>query len=116
MVKTSEAMSIIVAILAVFGAYSILDMLRTNLLYPRRVRRSLRAAMVLPNEADAIHTAQYAAYLRREQKISRGRLIILANDDIINVSDELSRLGEVYYFKRKEEVEYAGRESGRQEP
>lgn len=110
-----DIISILVAILAVFGAYTILDMLRVHLLYPKRIRHSLRATMMLPTEVDTSHAAQYAAYLRREQKISRERLIILVNDDIINVSEEISRLGEIYYIKRKEEIADAGREIGRQE-
>ena len=87
-----DILEIIVAMLAVFGGYTVLDMLRVRLLYPKRVRLMLRAAFVYDTYENAARVHEYAAYLKREQKISAEPLIILANNDIINGNEAYSRL------------------------
>lgn len=108
-----EILEIVAAVLAALGIYTVFGMLRIRLLFPRRVRRTLRAAVVVSDTSQLYEAAAYAAYLRREQKISPERLIILTNDDIIISNEELTRLGELYrYIKCKEindDTEYTDR-------
>lgn len=109
-------LEIIVAMLAVFGGYTVLDMIRVRLLYPKKVRMRVRAAVVLFDKTELAGAADYARYLRREQKISSERLIILANDDIIKNSEDLSRCGEVFeYINCKESNDDAELSNGREE-
>ena len=77
-----EMLEITVAVLAAFGVYSILEMVRFSLLFPRRIRKNVRAAVVF-DENSYRETVAYVNYLRREQKISPERLIIIKNNGII---------------------------------
>ncbi len=90
-----DILEILVAMLAVFGGYTVLDMIRVRLLYPKRVRVMLRAAFVYDTYENAARVCEYADYLKREQKICPKPLIILASDDIIKDNEEISRLCEV---------------------
>ena len=79
-----EIIEIIIAVLAVFGVYTLLDMLKFRLLYPSGLRERLRAAVYIDNGSDDLsEVAAYAKHLGREHKISRGRLIILSESGII---------------------------------
>ncbi len=91
----TDFLEILVCVLAVFGAYTLLDMLRARLLYPRRARTRLRAAVILDDGDDICDALQYASYLRREQKISSERLIILSKDGIIENGEYLAQIGEL---------------------
>ncbi len=84
-----EVLEIFAAVMAVFGIYSILDMIRVRLLYPKRVRMLLRGAVFVSTPEEMRAVSEYAAHLRREQKISGERLIILVKDDIIVNNDEI---------------------------
>lgn len=92
----ADFLEILVCVLAVFGGYTLLDMLRERLLYPRRVRARLRGAVILDDDDSICAVVQYASHLRREQKISSERLIILVKDDIIEDSEYLAQLGEIF--------------------
>lgn len=87
-----DILEILVAMLAVFGGYTVLDMIRVRLLYPKRVRVMLRVALVYDTYENAAQVCEYADYLKREQKICPEPLIILASDDIIKGNEEISRL------------------------
>lgn len=89
-----EVLEIFAAVMAVFGIYSVLDMIRLRLLYPKRVRMLLRAAVFVSTPEEMRAVSEYAAYLRREQKISGERLIILINDDIMVNDDEIGGYAE----------------------
>ena len=91
-----DLLEILVCVLAVFGAYTVLRMIKTNLLYPRKVRLRLRGAVVIDEEENVCALARYAAYLRSEQKISSERLIILLKDDIMKDSEYLGDIGESF--------------------
>lgn len=97
-----DILEIIASVLAVFGAYTLLDMLRLALLYPRRDRMKLHAAFFL-GDGDASKAAAYARRLRLDKKISSGRLIILVKDDIIIGKDDISPFGDVYTIIRCKE-------------
>ncbi len=90
-----DILEIIVAMLAVFGGYTVLDMIRVRLLYPKRVRMLLRAAFVYDTYENAARACEYADYLKREQKICPEPLIILADNGIIESNEEILRLREV---------------------
>lgn len=90
-----DILEILVAMLAAFGGYTVLDMIRVHLMYPKRVRLKLRAAIVSDTYANAVRAYEYANYLKREQKISAEPLIILTENDIIRSNEEISRLCEV---------------------
>ena len=112
-----EIIEIFAAVMAVFGIYTVLDMLRVRILYPRNTREALRAVVVLDENTNLSEAASYAKYLRLERKISPERLIILANDDIIINDAEISCFGEVIYCSKNKEADYDGEhESGREEP
>ena len=112
-----EIIEIFAAVMAVFGIYTVLDMLRVRILYPRKVRATLRAAVVLGENANLCEAASYAKYLRLERKISPERLIILINDDIIINDAEISCFGDVIYCSKiKEADDDREHESGREEP
>ena len=110
-----EILEIAVSVLAVFGAYTILDKLRFNLLFSKKVRMSVRVAIIFQNEEQARICADYARALWREQKICDRRLIILTKDDIINVEKSASSIGDVYEYKEcKEKVQDAQRSDTRE--
>ncbi len=111
-----EIIEIFTAVMAVFGIYTMLDMLRVRILYPRKIRTALRAAILLNEETNLPEAASYAKYLRLERKISPERLIILANDDIIINDTEISCFGEIIYCNKIKDADYDGEhESGREE-
>ena len=84
-----EIIEIFAAVMAVFGIYTVLDMLRVRILYPRKTREHIHGAVILSENVNLSEAASYAKYLRLERKISPERLIILTNDDIIiNVKSE----------------------------
>ncbi len=78
-----DILEIIVAFLAVFGAYTLLDRFKLWLLYPRRVRMLIRAAVEPCTEEDLRKARAYYKALRAERKISPKRLIILPEDVIM---------------------------------
>ncbi len=95
-----EFLEIIAAVLAVFGIYCILDMVKVRILYPKHVRKLIRAAVVVSDKKQLCQAASYAAYLRKEQKISDERLIILANDDIIVEDRAENPPGDIYRYNK----------------
>ena len=110
-----EVFEIFAAVMAVFGIYTVLDMLRERLLYPRKIRRLIRAAVVIDEETPLAQIMSYVEYLRLEGKISPERLIILTNSDIIIGNSETSRFGDVLvYNKCKEADDDAEYELGRE--
>lgn len=111
-----EVLEIFAAVMAVFGIYTMLDMLRERLLYPQKVRRLLRGAVIIGNDTPIAEIAAYAGYLRRECKISSERLIILTKDDIIIGNSQMSRFGDIFvYNKCKEADNNAEYEIGRKD-
>ena len=78
-----DFLEIAAAVLAVYGGYMILDGIRFRLLFPRRIRRMLRAAVVYTDDASLADVVRYVHYLKIEGKISRERLIILGKDGIM---------------------------------
>lgn len=104
-----ELLEIFLSVIAVFGGYCILDMIKFRLMYPRSVRKNIRGAVILDSYAAPTEAALYIKYLRKEGKISDERLIILVKDDIIKSNLELSGLykyGEVFkYTECKELIE-----------
>ncbi len=114
-----EFIEIFLSILTVFGGYCILDMIKFALLYPRSVRKRIRAAVILEDLAGLPGIYEYAKYLRRENKISGERLIILVNDDIIKSAEDFSDIhsfGDVFQYAEILEVgENDGILNGRQE-
>ena len=97
-----DILEILVAMLAVFGGYTVLDMIRVRLLYPKSVRMMLRAAAYWDTYENVARACEYADYLKREQKISPEPLIILTDNDIIKSNEEISRLCEVCTIVCKE--------------
>ncbi len=91
----ADFLEILVCVLAVFGAYTVLSMIKISLRYPKRVRSHIRAAVFIGECDNVCAVLQYASYLRREQKISSERLIILTKDGIIEDSEYLAGIGEV---------------------
>ena len=114
----TEFIEIFLSILTVFGGYCILDMVKFGLLYKKRIRRRLRAAVILEDCEELPQILEYAKYLRGQNKISEERLIILVNDDIIKCTDDLSdiyRFGDVFrYTEFAEAGENYGIHEGRQ--
>lgn len=111
-----EILEIFAAVMAVFGIYTVLDMLRLRLLYPPSVRRLLRVAIFVDNELPSADAVAYTKYLRLEKKISNERLIILTNNDIIKNNSETARFGEVYgYINYKEADDDAEHAHGRED-
>ena len=86
-----EMLEIIVAFLAVFGAWSLLKLLREALLFPKKVRTKVSAAVRNCDAGDR-RALEYVNYLRAERKIAPGWLIIRAKGDIIeyNESNEVT--------------------------
>ena len=85
-----EMLEIIAAMLAAFGLWNLLHLFCDRLLYPGRIRRRVNAAVFIDNDvSDLPEIAAYVKTLAREDKISRGRLIIVKKSDIIedNVQD-----------------------------
>lgn len=87
-----DVIEIFLSIIAVFGGYCILDMIRLRLLHPLKDRKKLSAAVFFDDAESLARVCDYARYLRRENKISGERLIILINDDIIKCKEDLSEL------------------------
>ena len=80
-----DVLEIFAAVLAAIGIASLLEKLRLLLLYPYKLRRRLRLAVIYnENENMTYELISYVKYLSREHKISDGRLIIITKDDIIN--------------------------------
>ena len=92
----TEIVEITVAVFCAFGIFSLFDMLKNLLLFPPKLRKKVRACVYFDTE-NVECVAAYADYLYREQKISSGRLIILAKNDIMN-TEELSTYGDVVYY------------------
>ena len=68
-----ELLEIIVAFLAVFGAWSLIRNLKESILFPKKVRMSVAAA--IREGADLNGRAlEYVNYLRAERKIAPGWL------------------------------------------
>jgi hypothetical protein len=79
-----EIIEIIIAVFAVFGVYMLLDMIKFRIMFPPALRERLRAAVYIDSESnDLCKVVAYAKHLRSENKISRGRLIILTDSGII---------------------------------
>ncbi len=111
-----EIIEIFAAVMAVFGIYTVLDMLRVRILYPRKTRESVRAAVIADENTNFADAVSYLGYLHRERKISPERLIILTNDDIIINDAEISCFGDVIYCNKIKEADDDGEhESGREE-
>ena len=89
---------ILVCTLAVFGGYTVLNMIKIRLSYPRAVRSRLRGAIIAKSDEEICKVVKYARYLQREQKISSERLIILLEDDIIEDRICLANLGDAYHL------------------
>ncbi|MBQ8248283.1 MAG: hypothetical protein IJY93_00155 [Clostridia bacterium] len=112
-----EVFEIFAAVMAVFGIYTVLDMLRERLLYPYKIRRLTRVAIIADENVPLAEIAAYVGYLSRERKISPERLIILTNSDIIIGNSEISRFGDVFvYNKYKEADDDREYEVGRESP
>ena len=77
-----ELLEIIVAFLAVFGAWSLIRCLRESILFPKKIRMSVAAAVRDGAEKDG-RALEYVNYLRSERKIAPEWLIIRANSGII---------------------------------
>lgn len=114
----TEFIEILMSILAVFGGYCILDIVKFGLLYKKKIRRKLRASVILDDPEELSGIFEYAKYLRGQNKISGERLIILVNDDIIRCMDDFSdiyRYGDVFRYTEFPEVgENYGIHGGRQ--
>ena len=81
-----ELLEIIVAFLAVFGAWSLIRNLKESILFPKKVR--MRVAAAIRDGSDQNDRAlEYVNYLRAERKIAPGWLIIRAKGDIIAYND-----------------------------
>lgn len=90
-------LEIMLSVLAVFGGYTLVSMLKAALLYPKKIRKKVRCALIADG-TDATAAAAYCRYLRLSGKISSERLIILVKDDIIECNENLSDLGEVWHI------------------
>ena len=98
-----EVFEIIAAVLAVYGFWQILYLIREEILYPRRIRRRVNAAIYIDNDtSDLSEIAAYVKSLAKEGKISRGRLIIVAKSDIIDNNAQNAR---DFVILRAEEAE-----------
>lgn len=100
-------LEIFLSVIAVFGGYCILDMIKFGLMYPRRVRKNIRGAVILDSYTAPTEAVMYIKYLRKEGKISDERLIILVKDDIIKSNVELAELyryGEVFRYTECKEI------------
>ncbi len=103
-----DFLEILICTLAVFGGYTILDMVKTRILYPRCVRSRLRGAIVVDSDEEFCAIFRYARYLQREQKISSEQLIILLKDDIIKDETRLSKLGDVFCLGKTNIEDFKG--------
>ena len=99
--------------LAVWGGYSLIGALRNALLYPRRVRRMVRAAVIFTDVGDLADAAGWAAALKKDGKISSERLIILMKDDIIDAEEAARPFGDVcrILYLKENESERSGNDS-----
>ena len=98
-----EIFEIIAAVLAVYGFWQILYLIREEILYPRRIRKRVNAAIYIDNgTSDLPEIAAYVKSLAKEGKISRGRLIIVAKSDIIDNNAQNAR---DFVILRAEEAE-----------
>lgn len=104
-----DFLEILVCTLAVFGGYTVLDMIKTRIRYPRAVRSRLRGAIVADCDEEICAVLRYARYLQREQKISSERLIILLKNDIIEDRTRLAELGDVFYLDKTIKEDLKGR-------
>ena len=78
-----EFLEIIVAFLAVFGAWSLIRNLKESILFPKKVR--MRVAAAIHDGADRNDRA--LEYVRAERKIAPEWLIIRAKGDIIEYNE-----------------------------
>ena len=69
-----DILEIVIAVICAFGIYNLLNMLRENILFPKKVRNKVRAAVIYDGEG-LENVCSYVNFLRREQKISPERLI-----------------------------------------
>ena len=90
-----EILEIVLAMLAVFGGYTLASILKSALLDPKKVRKCLRCAVFI-GEGELRDAAAYCRYLRLCGKISSERLIILTKDDIMVEDAAIGDLGDVY--------------------
>ncbi|MBQ8510702.1 MAG: hypothetical protein IJ493_12425 [Clostridia bacterium] len=115
-----EILEIMLAVLAVYGLWSILTPLKERLLYPKKLRQRLRCAVEAENLDDETLAlcAQYARYLRLQTKISPEQLIILRKDDImeedaLRAAAELKcGASEVYYYRKCGDFQEDGEREG----
>lgn len=81
----SDLIEIFAAVLAAFGIVSLFERLKCALMYPKKLRRLLRLAVVYNDDVELTDELRsYVKYLAREQKISDGRLIIITKSGIID--------------------------------
>ena len=81
----SDLFEILAAVLAAIGMASLFEKLKFMLMYPKKLRRLLRLAVIYNGNDELLpELSPYVKYLAREYKISDGRLIIIAKGDIIN--------------------------------
>ncbi len=81
-------LEIAAAMLAALGLHTLFEALKEALLYPKSVRRMVRAAVIL-NKDDRDDLALCTAYVKslvKNGKISPERLIILTENDIMKIS------------------------------
>lgn len=89
-----EIFEILAAMLAAYGLWTLLRAFRDRLLYPKRVRQRVNAAVYIDNGcSDLEEIAAYVKYLERDGKISRGRLILVAKGDIIKDIPDSNEFG-----------------------
>ena len=81
----SDLLEIFAAVLAAFGIVSLFERLKCALMYPKKLRRLLRLAVIYNDDVELTDELRsYVKYLTREQKISDGRLIIITKSGIID--------------------------------
>ena len=81
-------LEIAAAMLAALGLHTLLEALKDALLYPKSVRRMVRAAVIL-NKDDRNDLALCTSYVKslvKNGKISPERLIILTENDIMRLT------------------------------
>ena len=89
-----EIFEILAAMLAAYGLWTLLRAFRDRLLYPKRVRQSVNAAVYIDNGcSDLEEISAYVKYLERDGKSSRGRLILVAKGDIIKDIPDSNEFG-----------------------
>ena len=81
----SDLIEIFAAMLAAVGIVSLFERLKLALMYPKKLRRRLRLAVIYNDDVELNDELRsYVKYLAREQKISDGRLIIITKSGIID--------------------------------